>query len=215
MRRSVLLTIAALGVVMTLVGAAGVLSVFTDQAKTGTNKFETGSIGSAADLKIAAYDTGTQQCGTFTDDLTTGIFDVTGAQSSPNPVAQASVCLRNDGTLPAGVNVVAIELQDIDFDCTGDEATVDTSCGADGAGEVASSVTIRMTSGSSCPAGGLAQDRTLTALTSSPLNVESSLAPGAQDCTTFEVIYQNGGNDVIKAQSDRATWRFAFDATSQ
>jgi hypothetical protein len=54
MRRSVLLTVAALGGLVSLIGGAGLFSALTDTARTGTNSAESAALAGSADIQLAA-----------------------------------------------------------------------------------------------------------------------------------------------------------------
>lgn len=209
-----------LGVLITLLGGTGIFAVFSDRATTGVNDVTSGELGRAADLLIAVdpspHDPQSNppfDCGAFSEDMTTGLFSFTTNLANGN---DANVCLRNTGTADVDLAMTAINLSDIDVDCTGDEAAFgDTTCGNNGAGELApflqvTAVAYECTGGASL--GGLGGTAGLDDLASSTLSL-GSLPAGQDRCIVVRVIGSAFGTDAQVAQSDRAEWRFAFDGT--
>jgi len=220
-RRALLTSIAALGGVITLASTTGVFAVFTDRATTGTNTFATKDLPRAADLLIADATGGISAvtCGTYSDNLQTGV--ISSIDVLPNePKDSDFVCLKNAGSATVDVTTSAIDLTDEDTDCTGDEAAVDTTCG----------VATGQPDGSPGQAGELSPLITFSLLTASCDDVNqgsrgigalpdltdisvAQMAPGAVLCVQFTARYQPTDAEAQIAQSDRATWRFAFDGT--
>jgi hypothetical protein len=107
-------------------------------------------------------------------------------------------------------------LQDVDTDCTGDEGTVDTSCGNAAVGELSARL-IQRVGTNECrglPATNPAWDRAIAQLAASPVNLTTRLMKGKQLCARVVVRYEPTAASAVAAQSDRATWRFAFTLTS-
>jgi hypothetical protein len=201
--------------VTTLTGASGVLAAGSDRATTGTNSLETGSIAASVNLQIARWDRLSGACGTFTDDLTTGLFTLTDRQPSSNSIgAPQDLCLRNAGQGTINVSVSAIDVVSTDIACTGDEASVDDTCGADQAGELGTLVTTRVDRWSSCAANAPFGSAGISGPLASfgPGAIATGLAPGATTCVLANVVYNPSAANAEKGQSDRVTWRYAFDA---
>lgn len=214
-----------LGVLITLVGGTGIFAVFSDRATTGVNDVTSGELGRAADLLIAVdpalHDPQSSPpfaCGTFSDDLATGLFSFTANFGSGN---DANVCIRNAGTAGVDLTTSAIDLVDLDVDCTGDEAAFgDTTCGPDGnalpqVGELSPIVDVTVI-GYECIGGpaiaNWGGNATLADLASTPISL-GNLAAGQDRCLVIRVINAYGDPAAQVAQSDRAEWRFAFDGT--
>lgn len=138
MRRSTLLTLMALGAVITLIGGSGLFAALVDTATTGTNSVSSRSLAPVADLQIASGsrpgDAGPIICGDFTENLTTGLYTISDLQ--PTTEHLRFVCLRNAGSAQVTVSVAVVELANVDVECTGDEAEYDPTCGGNGAGEL-------------------------------------------------------------------------------
>jgi len=225
-RRSVLITIMALGSVVTLTAVNGVFAVFTDRATTGTNSASSRSEPRSADIQIAEGirdpQTGTIVCGTFDDDLTSGIVTATDMAPLGN-AAFSNLCLKNVGSRQVDLTASVIDLVDTDHACTGDEAVLDSTCGDGQEGEFSAQLGVgvgrQVLSGDSCHSGELSLNsgdtdpRTIGALSTTPL-VVTSLAPGAGWCLTISLQDRAQGNAATISQSDTSTWRFAIDATA-
>jgi predicted ribosomally synthesized peptide with SipW-like signal peptide len=141
MGRHSLRIIMVLGALVTLVGGTGIFAVFSDRATGGENTVTSGTRPKSADLRIepAVLDAaGGFNCdgdvdGSLfeNDDTTTAQFTVTDAQPG-NSLGDAYVCLKNVGSAVLALSVSAIDVVDVDTDCTGDEAiSGDTTCGLD------------------------------------------------------------------------------------
>jgi predicted ribosomally synthesized peptide with SipW-like signal peptide len=221
-RRPLLTTIAALGGVITLAGTTGVFAVFTDRATTGTNSFATKGLSHAADLKIAAgtitvgETAWTVDCGTYVDDLETGLITMTDA-SPTDGFSTDYVCVKNAGSQTVDVTSSAIDVTDLDTGCTGDEAAVDTTCGVDEttlapqAGELSPLLTVGMVK-ADCNDANQGGSGVGTVASMSGATV-ATLAPGEVKCVKYSVDYVATQAEAQTAQSDTVTWRFAFDGT--
>jgi hypothetical protein len=204
-RRSTLLSIMVLGTLVSLASLIGVFAPFTDRATTGTNSAESGEMERAADLKLALEANGS--CGAFSDDLTTGIFDVTGLQQGGSEFS-SNFCLRNDGSLAVDVSVSGIDLQEVDFACSGDESVFDTTCGADQAGELLA-VLRAVIQKIDC-------SDMFTVFTNhlAPIDGTGSLGTVQSHetiCMRASLDHIGQGDASIVAQTDRVTWRYQFD----
>src|SRR5262245_17507860 len=98
--RHLLRTLVALGILVTLVSGTGVFASFSDQATTGPNSVISKEQPRAADLRIATGDSDGFgfQCGTFVDNLQTGLIGVTDAEPSAGALQQSFFCLKNVGS---------------------------------------------------------------------------------------------------------------------
>jgi hypothetical protein len=223
MKRASLTAVTALGGVISIAGAAGIFAVFTDQATTGDNSVVTGERPRSADILLAmtATDPGAYPvaCGVFQQDLTTPLFNVTDLR--PGDAASAAICLGNEGTNPVGVSASAIDLLETETGCTGDEqAAGDSTCGQ-GGGEVSPvlMVTVWATDCSTGTGAGGGQDwqppsALLGDMASSALAV-TDVSPNTVACLLVTLAL-SGPDDLLQvAQTDRASWRFAFDAVAQ
>lgn len=222
MNRRLLVSLMALGAVVTLIGGAGIFAVFTDRATTGTNSVTSGERASAADLQISTMVGGT--CvEPFVDDLATGLFSISDVQPSAGSLGNASICLMNTGTANLTISVAAIDLVNVETDCTGDEeAAGDASCGialpSTGMGELPP-VIVADFSPLSCatgaPTGGAGITNTLAFLTGGATLVLVE-APGEAHCFRIDIRYPTTTPDtsIQIAQTDQVTWRFAFDGTT-
>lgn len=215
MRRPVLLSVMAAGAVISLVSTTGIFAVFTDRATTGTNSVQTGALAKAVDVQVAPFTpsspgssfTGT--CGAFTENLTTPMLTVENVQPSTNIFRGPTFCLKNAGSLAASVRPTTIDVVDLEVDCTGDEATVDSTCGGSGAGEIAQSLEADTLWGD---CAGSANGGPIH-----PFNSPFSgrlMSPGQTVCIHHQFRYNPTGDNAIAGQSDRLTWRFAYDAQS-
>jgi hypothetical protein len=221
-RRSTLTPIIALGAVISFVGANGVLAVFTDSAATGTNSYSSRAEPQSADLLLAIGSAGegnTIDCGTYVDDLETGIITETDRSPADN-VASTFLCVGNAGSQTVNVDLAAIDLVDTDTACTGDEATVDQTCGLDAEGsaqegELSGFLEIRVTY-SDCNAideWTQTQPVTLASMTGTPVAL-FPLAPNEVQCLNIGSTYGATPDDAQSTQSDTVEWRFSFDAAT-
>ena len=202
MSRSTRLSFLVLGASLTAMSGVGVFSAVTDSASTGVHRVETPALASAVDLQIATIRA--EGCETFGDD-TTDAFTLQGEPRDAEGGRQ--YCLRNVGSDSARLSVATVDVQNVDFDCTGDEAGAgDTTCGGNGAGEVTGRTRIQLRDCvSPRTARGTAVQATGYEVPSSSLDYV--LRPGATVCVLINV----GQDDVSQvAQSDRATFRVRF-----
>jgi len=211
----------ALGLVISLVSGVGVLAVFTDRATTSTNTAESGQVARAADLQIATANlaAGAFGCDPFLEDLTTPLIATQGIQPSANAIQRGYFCLRNVGSAPVNVLMSAIDLGDVDLGCTGDEGLVDASCAAGTTGELSPNLRIglsKYTCGTAAFIGDITAPLPFLVTNGMPFQSGSTLAPAETICGSIEIYYPTTATpeSVQAAQSDRATWRFAFDGTT-
>jgi hypothetical protein len=222
MRRSSLLTIAALGVLICLIGGTGLFAALTDTARSGTNSVDSAPLAASADIQIArATIPGTTppnfNCGTLSEELASGFFtasDITAGYSS----ALAYFCVKNVGSQPVNLAALATDLVDVEEACSGDEAAFDETCGDNKAGELSGvlSITYRNigrcvdNAGSGSPQTLDLHENATTPAALGPLGVGQTL------CYSVAIAYPSSAaaDAVQKAQSDAATWRISFTAQS-
>lgn len=215
MHRRLLAATMTLGLLVTAVGMSGIYAVFTDRAETGDNSVSTDAEPKVADIQIAAV-ANAQACdlAEYSESLTTGLISA----SDVRPTWEGDlvyVCLRNTGASSVDLTWKVIDLVDEDIACTGDElAAGDTSCGENGAGELADHIYVHgsvVDCATGTPDGG-AYMSLLAGLTAS--GSPGLLAAGDTMCLSFQGFYPMPSDPLTAqlAQSDRVTWRFAFDA---
>jgi len=218
-RRSVLTTMMAVGVVITLTGASGIFAVFTDRATTGTNSYASRAEPRAADLQLAAVtstgDGTVLTCGTYVDDLATGIIEA--SDRAPNDGAGSQfLCVRNAGSQSIEVDVSAIDLVDLDHACTGDELAADPdTCGGDLEGELSQQLDVQAVF-FECDASNVFTTTaavTLASMETTPVSL-FSLMPGAVRCVGFAHYFVVDEVESQHTQSDTAQWKYAFDAAT-
>ena len=213
-RRSALLGVALVGAVVSVIGGVVLYSALQDTARTGTNSVESAGLAASADIRLATA-TGSPSgvaCGTFSEDLATGLITATGV--SPGSGGGDLVCIKNVGSQQVTVSALADELADVDFACTGDEALHgDNTCGNDAVGELSSVLRVGYTVLNCATAAGNGSSVLLADNATTP-QLLGTLAPNATMCVNPSYLYPPATPDdaVQKAQSDRATWRFKFIA---
>ena len=220
-----------LGVLVTLVGGTGIFAVFTDRATGGDNAVTSGTRPKSADLRIepAVLDaaTGGFNCDGDLDELLWQNDDTTTAQYTVadvqpgNSLGDAYFCIKNVGSAVLMLTASAIDVVDVETDCTGDEAASgDTTCGLDAnngpqVGELSPLLTVELDR-VECTAPQRPTDTPIALDAYSAVNFDG-LAPDGIACFWIELAYPTPATDVDAqvAQSDTATWRFAFDGTAQ
>lgn len=222
MRRSLLVTVAALGALVCVIGGTGLFAALQDSARSGTNSVESAALAASADIQLAVATVPSGplslQCGTFSEDLATPFSTLTDAEPGSASIA-TWYCIKNVGSQQVTLSALADELADRDYGCTGDEELHgDTTCGpvggVDGAGELSSVLLVSYGQvdcadvNSGVGSSLLLSDNAVTPSLLGPI------APGATRCFSVYVAYQTGHPSaaVQRAQSDRATWRFRWVA---
>ena len=212
MRRPVLSTLIVLGALICLIGGTGLFAALTDTARTGTNSVDSGALAASADIQLAtATYSPPVNCGTFSDDLATGFF--TASDVAPNYNSQVEYfCIRNVGSQSVNLSALVDELTDVDFDCTGDEAIYDPSCGSDQLGELSSVMWPQYRIIDCTTSEPIVQELSLYDNVSTPVDL-GSLGVGDSGCFSAQLSYPPSSNELVQAaQSDQATWRFMFAA---
>jgi hypothetical protein len=211
----------ALGLVITAMSFTGIFAVFTDRATTGTNHVDSGTQARVVDIQLATSANGDCTDAVFSEDLATGIIDVSDIQPGDGPQVQY-LCLRNVGTAHVTYSVSAIDLTDTETGCTGDEAEVgDPTCGTAGAGDgELGDVLIANVVPIDCDTqdiAGIVIAQTLSTLDETPVELTGGSA-GEVVCLRVAATMPQAGGDVTSdalqlAQSDQVEWRYAFDAS--
>ena len=226
-RQTLRITI-VLGMLVTLLGGTGIFATFSDRATTGSSDVTSGALGKAADLKIAAaqpqdpMNSGPFLCDPWSDDLVTPVFNFTATQGNGD---ERFFCLQNAGSSAVDVSLTAIDITDLEVDCTGDEAAFgDTTCGipagqVSSPGELSQNLVIEtdlydcMTGAGILTPGVPDFSSSLADLGTTPTALHS-LASGAELCVRERVFWRPATTDAAQvSQSDEATWKFAFDGT--
>ena len=208
MRRPVLLTLAAVGGVIVLLGATGIFAALSDTARSGTNSVDSDALPPSSDLQVATGGV-PEVCGPFGDNLTSSPITVTGPPGSGAP--DYYYCLRNVGSQSVHLTVSVEELEETETGCTGDENVFDTTCGS-GPGELGNFVSVNHQYFASCfdnsPSGG--ETILVRAHQTTPASL-GTLLPGETRCFSAQIVgYQATATQLQQAQSDRLTWRFAW-----
>jgi len=211
------LTVAAVGVLVCVIGGTVVYSALQDTARTGTNSAESAALAASADIQLASAGKGPGgviQCDAFSEDLSSPVLTV--ADYKPGDQNTRFFCVKNIGSQQVSLSVLADELTDIDFACTGDEAANgDATCGGDQIGELSAALmdqvrTVDCATGAPILTGS---QHKLAAHATTP-DALGTVAVNATACIDLFFFYPNGLADeaVQTAQSDRVTWRFKFSA---
>jgi len=210
-----------MGAIVTAVGGTGIFAVFTDRATQGTNTITSGSRPHAADIQLAKASPdqlGNANCGPFSDDLTTQMWTVSDFQ--PNDNAVRYMCVKNAGSAPFTGSLTTVDLVNSDGSCTGDESTVDPTCGSGvGAGQLASVLQVGVGL-LDCDNIQSVTDFTanLGQLSTTPIVFASNdpLPPGVTGCLAMSVSYplSTPEANIQAAQSDSVSWKFAFDVAA-
>jgi hypothetical protein len=215
MRRPVLLTLAAVGGVIVLLGGTGIFAALSDTARSGSNAIETQPLAPSSDLQVASATgdlfTGLS-CQAFSENLTSGLITIGTAGGGFVSQQENPYCVRNVGSKTVSLFVGVEAFDDVEVGCTGDEALYDGTCGA-GVGEIGDNTAVAHAYYDEASpdfwvsaGGGLLRDGLQT-----PSHLVE-LSPGE---TVFLVVgvYVNPSNDELqaqRAQSDRLTWRFVW-----
>jgi hypothetical protein len=215
MRRPILITLAALGGVIALIGSTNLHAVLSDTAHSGTNSIETGSLPASADPRLAEAAGDTLPpltgitCGTFSDDLTSPLITVAGLPGFTF-TQEWALGVRTVGSQAVRLSVQADGIDNIETACTGDESVYDTTCGA-GPGELDAVTAVRHTR-YDCSGLLAVADETITFSQhqQTPVSLGEMLL-GDTACFIVAVAgtYANA-IDQQAAQSDRLSWRFAW-----
>ena len=217
MRRSFLLTISSLGLLICLIGSTGLFASLSDAARTGTNTVDSAALAVSADLQLASIAPPGENCetATYADNLLTGFFSV--HDLLINQGYTVFFCIRNIGSRPVHLTAWAENVTDVDDACTGDEADYgDTTCGGGLAGELSGVLDVTFDQvdckTGEALAGGSSK---LDALEALPITLNDLGSNGAV-CYPVRVVFLNESTSgTQQAQSDSVAWQFRFNAVAQ
>jgi hypothetical protein len=210
-----------MGAVITMVGGTGIFAVFSDRAEIATNSTYSGPRPHAADIQVAqgSLAGSALTCGPFSDDLGHGLWAVEDLQ--PGDSLTQYACIKNVGAAPLAISMAISWIAIADDTCTGDEATVDNTCGQGGGhGTIQNFLTLTALP-TDCGNAGATLAGATTTLASLAANGVSLNAdpinPDHTGCLTLTVNYpaSTAEADVQAAQSDNVAWDLAIDATAQ
>ena len=219
-RNTYLIAIMAMGAIVTAVGGTGIFAVFTDRATTSTNTVESGTRPKAADIQLAVGIPSPGNafgCSTFEENLTTQLWSEGNLQ--PGDAREKYICVKNNGAASVNIAMSVSDLVSIETQCSGDEASVDLTCGSPGAGELESVLQVKVQGydcGDSTPTGPIGPTA-FNGMVSTPFAVTPDPLPsGAVGCAGLIVIYDSSTPEatIQAVQSDQVSWKFAFDATA-
>ena len=213
MRRPVLLTLAAVGGVIVLLGSTGIFAALSDTARSDTNYIDSGALAPSADLQVATAQLvgGVFTCGEFSENLTSVSMSING----PPGVDTGQVfpyCLRNIGSQTLTLSVLAENLNEFEMDCTGDEAEYDTGCGlGNGFGELGDFVQVEQAVVDCATGAPNSSSVNLLRATSIAPMALGTIGPNATRCFAVR-YYQSSATEAQRqaAQSDRMAWQFAW-----
>jgi hypothetical protein len=199
-----------------VIGGTGLFAALTDSAHTGTNSIDSAALPNSADLQLAtgSFNPATGVvCGTFSDDLATGLFNVTDMNIGSG--VGAVLCIQNVGSAGVTLTAVVDQLTDVDTACTGDEADYgDTTCGGNGLGELSAVVETTITEVNCFDATALATYGPAALSNAVTPGSIGTLGPGIGKCYMASVTYSANAGTIPQqqSQSDRVTWRYVFTA---
>lgn len=224
MRRSSLLTVAVVGLLICLLGGTGLFAALTDTADLGPNRISSAPLAGSADLQLAYRvpapgDPSQSVCGDYQENLTAQYFIDAGNLVSGPSGPSNMVCIRNVGSQTLGTTVHVTGLTDLDTDCTGDEAAVgDTTCGAGQEGELSSALQAHFYPTDCVTGNALAPNvaSIVATMVGTPLDLPLNLAPSAEVCYDIAVVEPGGLGSTVHqlVQSDSAEWTFQFTGTA-
>lgn len=223
MRRSLLITVMALGAVITLLGTTGVIAVFNDSADTPANAFETAALAATADIVVAQTNLdGANPCvpadGVFRQNFDIAFFSTGGVPGTTLPGPH--ICIRNAGSGTVALSASSFDVVDTDPGCTGDEGVVDTTCGPVGGVPQEGELSPLVTQGfyeEDCDTGAPAaagRGDSIAALEGTALPLDRSIAPGEEVCFRIVLDYYPLQSAATIAQTDEVTWKLRFTGTA-
>jgi len=215
MRRPILVTLAAVGGIVVLLGGTGLFAALSDTSRSGTNSVESGALVASADLQmaLASVNVGGVTCKTFTEDLQAAIA-VTDEPPGFDTGQVYPYCIRNLGSRTLDLSVLAEDVVETELGCTGDEALYDQTCGGDGPGELGDFVEVQHQR-IDCMTGeniGLLQ-LLLRGNAAAPIPL-GTIGPNETRCFNIGIYGSSATEEQRqKAQSDRLQWVFAWTGT--
>jgi hypothetical protein len=218
--RGLLLGIITLGAVTTGVGLTGVVAATTDVAKTGTvtkERAETGVFPVEVDLKLARPGAN-GVCGTYSDDLTTGIFSINSGTARSFDRTE-KLCVKNVGALAKAFRLTTTDVVGSDPICSPDEGAPSVPGPFLGCGLSQLSINLYVAkdvgSPTTCPDLAIPPPASGVGVLVRGLNPgsnpfgSSGLLPVATDCRY--AIRLEATNIPYEAQTDVLEWRFQID----
>lgn len=164
------------------------------------------------DIEVAVREGG--KCRMFAENLP-ALFSGAGIQPGER-APRVDVCVRNRGRMDARLTLAIFERVEAETGCTGDEPSVDVTCGAAQAGELGRNLVLILTTQPDCkgPAGTPVEVNLIT-LESAPAVLSPTLRSNRTDCVGLQVEHRPTSDEATAAaQTDTVTWRFAFDLSS-
>jgi hypothetical protein len=161
------------------------------------------------DLQVAMRVDGS--CGRYGENLPTM---VTASGLEPGvSTGTVTVCARSQGAADSRLTLGVIEVVQTDVACTGDEASVDASCGGDQAGELGENLTVTLAAQPKCKGPfGAARAVGFSALATGAVVVTPVMKQHQVDCVAVTLAYAASPLEAVaRAQTDRVRWRYAFD----
>lgn len=171
-----------------------------------------GSAGSKSpDVKVGLW--GPAGCSELADSLPSLVVLEGVEPGDVSPFVQ--VCVANAGSGPGILTLSVVDRLDLETGCSPGEVQVDPTCGAGGPGELTSSVYQLVATQDRCDGSrGRPLRVGLGTLETAPLELRRKLMPGGTACVTVAVGYlPPDGAARLATQTDRLTWRYAFDLT--
>lgn len=161
----------------------------------------------AVDLVAAVRQNGV--CGTFGQSLPPLVIR-SGFQPGDR-VEGIEVCLRNVGTAKGSARLRVAERVDSETACSAGEAAVDRTCGGAGAGELGQQLVVPFAIRPGCTGKtGSSIGYPFDTLTKSSAPV-AVIRPGETWCVVLGLEYRASATEALASQTDRVTWRYAFD----
>jgi hypothetical protein len=192
-----------------------IAALVTAVALTGISTVRADDDDDGADVKVAKLANG--RCGKLADALPV-LISRTGVRPG-EIVGDVTVCVANRGEEAGLLSLRALELVDVDRSCTGAEPSRDTTCGGSRSGELSPTLLQQIGLGacpSIPPATNPTLDSRLPALHASSLTLVDRLRRNQLACVRLRLRYEPPDVDAsIASQSDRTTWRYAFNLTER
>lgn len=164
------------------------------------------------DVEVAIRDGA--KCRQFADQLP-ALFSVAGIQPTQRTPG-VDLCVRNRGRMDARLTLAIFERVETEAGCTGDEPSVDVTCGAGQAGELGRNLVLITTTQPDCKGPtGPSVEVNLVNLESIPFLLNPLLRTNRTDCVGLQIEHRPISSEAAAAaQTDRVTWRFAFDLST-
>lgn len=167
---------------------------------------------SAVDLKVAVHNG--VACGEFRDAL-----PVLVAQSGLQPgdrTPPVTVCAVNRVSANARLTLAVIERVETDTSCSGEEATIDATCGGNGTGELGGSLLVHISTQPGCTGAFKAPTSiAFQSLAASAVPVLPDMKINRVQCISLALEHRPASEQAaVAAQTDSVGWRYAFDLST-